>query len=255
MIKFAVCIKAVRTNLVYENEYRSESYVINPYDLYALKELTSLKKKYDIEITCICMGSLKAEEVLKRAFALGSDKGILISDSKFGGADTVATVSVLSKVLEKEEYDYIICGKKTVDGETGQVPYGLAEKLGYRCIDNALHIDDIADNNLMMKVKKDEKIYTAKSLGKSVVIMSEYALKDNEVSLMALKKARKKEVNIVKFHDLEIEENHCGIKGSKTYVVEAKNTIVPKKESEKVTGEIKNKAEFLLKLLSSRGNN
>ena len=55
MIKFAVCIKAVRTNLVYENEYRSESYVINPYDLYALKELTSLKKKYDIEITCICM--------------------------------------------------------------------------------------------------------------------------------------------------------------------------------------------------------
>jgi len=241
--------------LVYENEKRNEDYVLNPFDLYTLKQLVEIKKISNINITCICMGVPKSEEVLRRCLAIGADKAVLVSDSKFGGADTIATVKVLGEVVKKiGTFNYLVCGKKTVDGETGQVPYGLAEYLKLKVVDNVVTINKVSEDELLLSMRKNNKLYEAKAFNKSMIIMNEYALKDLEVSLLALKRARKKEIEVLHFSDLDLNEEDCGIKGSKTYVIDAKNTTVSKKDSEVVEGSQEDKAKFIFEMLKSRRN-
>ena len=60
--------------------------------------------------------------MLKEAVSLGIDKGILMTDRKFAGADTLATAYTLSKGIERiGEFDLIICGRQATDGDTAQV--------------------------------------------------------------------------------------------------------------------------------------
>ena len=102
---------------------------INPFDLYALQAAVDLKEKVGGHITAITMGPKRATSSLKDAWARGADECICVTDSKFAGADTYATSKTLSAVIAKLEVDLILCGEKTVDGDTAQVGAGVAELL------------------------------------------------------------------------------------------------------------------------------
>ncbi len=65
--------------------------IINPFDENALEMALQLKDKHGGKITVISMGPPQAEEALRTALSHGADEAILISDRKFGGADTWAT--------------------------------------------------------------------------------------------------------------------------------------------------------------------
>jgi len=118
---------------------------INPFDMNALQEAVNLKKLYSANVTVLSMGPPKAENSLRDAYARGCDRGILMTDSKFGGADTYATAMTLSagiKYLGK--YDLIICGEKSVDGDTAQVGAEVAELLD---IPHAYYVEKIKSIN------------------------------------------------------------------------------------------------------------
>lgn len=103
---------------------------INPFDMNALQTAVDLKKEYNADVTVLTMGPLKAEKSLRDAYARGSDHGILLTDRKFGGADTYATSKTLSAgIKDTGNYDLIICGEKSVDGDTAQVGAEVAELL------------------------------------------------------------------------------------------------------------------------------
>ena len=96
---------------------------INPFDENALQAAVNLKNKYDdIEVTVMTMGPPRAEKTLRRAYACGADRLVLVSDPKFGGSDTFATSRVLAAAVRcSGPYDLILCGEKSVDGDTAQV--------------------------------------------------------------------------------------------------------------------------------------
>ncbi len=105
---------------------------MNPYDLYAIETALRIKEKLiDVQTTAITMGPPQSEAVLREAYMLGIDHGILLTDRKFGGADCLATAYTLSQAILKIGLpDLIICGKQTTDGDTAQVGSELAEFLG-----------------------------------------------------------------------------------------------------------------------------
>lgn len=73
------------------------------------------------------MGPQKAESVLREAFAMGADEGFLICDKAFAGADVLATSYTLMQAIKSAgDYDLILCGKQTTDGDTAQVSGALA---------------------------------------------------------------------------------------------------------------------------------
>lgn len=95
--------------------------VMNPLDANAVETALRLREENGGSITAISMGPPQAEDVLKKALAMGCDESVLLSDRALGGADTLATGYPLAKAAEKiGGYDLLICGRHAVDAETAQ---------------------------------------------------------------------------------------------------------------------------------------
>ena len=137
-MKVIVCIKQVIAGDQVKIDPATHSLVrspefsrINPFDLFPLNMAVQIKQKYSGSITAVTMGPEISEEVLWEALAVGADRGILLSDSRFASSDTLATSYVLGMGVRKiGRFDLILCGMRTADGDTGQVGPQLAEELG-----------------------------------------------------------------------------------------------------------------------------
>lgn len=108
----------------------SASAEINPFDESALQAAVDIKEKNGAKVTVMTMGPAKAEASLKEAYARGADEGILVTDRAFGGSDTIATSRTLAAAIGAGQYDLILCGEKSVDGDTAQVGAETAQLLG-----------------------------------------------------------------------------------------------------------------------------
>lgn len=104
---------------------------INPPDLYALEEAIRIKEKTKGKVTALSVGAPGAEESLKEAIGYGADEAFLLSDPAFAGSDTWATSHILSRAVSRiGQYGLVVCGKQSIDGETGQIAAQLSEALG-----------------------------------------------------------------------------------------------------------------------------
>lgn len=243
-MNIVVCVKGVSSNLV--NDELNENLVLNPYDVFALKNILDYKKENPCHVTCLCMGPKESERVLTRCVAMGADEAILLCDLEFKGSDTYATTFVLCSALKKMEYDFIVCGDQAVDGETGQVPVGIASRLSLPCIKNVkAFIKEEGQNtihyweqNVLMKLKE---------LGKAVLIYNDFCLQPS-VSLLMIKRAQKANIQNWNAEYLNISYGNYGQVGSKTRVIQSK-LLKSSKDTSCIEGTVKDKAEFLISQL------
>ncbi len=141
---------------------------MNPFDLYALETAMRIKEKgkgksekgegvgEEVEVTVLTMGPPQCEKVVREAFMMGADRGIILSDRAFGGADVLMTSYTLAQGVKKTgPYDLIICGKQTTDGDTAQVGAEMAEWLG---IPHVVNVKNVGEGEEKEKGKgKSEK--------------------------------------------------------------------------------------------------
>ena len=129
MLNIVVCVKAVpdpkeACNIKIDPATKTllrcdVPMVVNPLDKNAIEVALQLKEKTDVRITVLSMGPPEAGNIVKECLALGADRGILLSDPAFGGADTFATAFTLAKGIEKiGPCDVILCGMASSDGST-----------------------------------------------------------------------------------------------------------------------------------------
>lgn len=105
--------------------------IMNPLDANGVETALTIKEQIGATVVAVSMGPPQADEVLKKALAMGCDESILLSDRAMGGADTLATGYALSKAAEKiGDYDLIICGRHATDAETAQTGPIIASYLG-----------------------------------------------------------------------------------------------------------------------------
>ncbi|OPA75556.1 electron transfer flavoprotein subunit beta [Paenibacillus selenitireducens] len=140
MLHIVACIKQVPdTKIIKMNpktntmDRSSAPAILNPYDAHAVEEAVRLKARYGGKVSVVTMGPPPAVKAIRKCIEIGADEGYLITDRAFAGADTLATSYSLTKALEKigtlHPIDLIICGKMTIDGDTGQVGPGIARRL------------------------------------------------------------------------------------------------------------------------------
>lgn len=119
--------------------------IINPYDIHALEMAVRLKERFGGTVTVITMGPPKAAEALIECIEQGADRGILLSDRRFGGADTLATSYVIAHAIEaimqKDPVDLLLFGKQAIDGDTAQVGPGVAARLRVPLLSYAIAIE------------------------------------------------------------------------------------------------------------------
>jgi electron transfer flavoprotein beta subunit len=103
---------------------------MNPYDLYALETALRIKEQLGGTVAVVSMGPPQAAAVIREAYLMGADDGVLLSDRKFAGSDVLATAYTIAQgIRAMGEFDLIICGKQTTDGDTAQVGPAVAEFL------------------------------------------------------------------------------------------------------------------------------
>ena len=105
--------------------------LLNPFDAEAVAQGVALRNEVGGEVIALTMGPPQAGSALRACLALGADRCIHLSDRVFAVADTIGTSRTLALAVEKEgDVDLVLCGRKTTDSETWQVPPEVAAFLG-----------------------------------------------------------------------------------------------------------------------------
>lgn len=124
----------------------------NPYDLFALEAALDIRQKVGGNVTVLTMGPEQAEHMIRDAYSMGADDGVLLSDRQFAGADVLATSYALSQAIQAiGDFDLIICGKQTTDGDTAQVGPAIAEHLNIPHAAWVNSIEDVNDQNITLQ--------------------------------------------------------------------------------------------------------
>ena len=113
---------------------------LNAFDAFAVAEAARLRDENGGEVVAMTMGPPQAEEALRECVRLGADRCIHLSDRAFAVADTLGTSRTLAMAIEKEGCDLVLCGRKTLDSETWQVPPEVAAFLGRPHATNAVEL-------------------------------------------------------------------------------------------------------------------
>lgn len=223
--------------------------IINPDDACAIEYALKLKDKYkNTTIDIITMAPKSVISILEDILRRNIDRAILISDKVYQGSDTYGTSIILSAYLKNENYDLILGGTNTLDGDTGHVINQIAEYLNVWSFSNVLNFD-ITKDTLQFRASVDEDI-----------IEFEYNYDENECIILGISKNSKQKLRYVRYDDLDIDvkdklfildnkalkvdENMIGLKGSPTKVKKAFAKTYSKKQKEIV----KNNTEGIQKV-------
>ncbi|SES70237.1 electron transfer flavoprotein subunit beta/FixA family protein [Anaerobranca gottschalkii] len=224
-MKIIVCIKQVPDTTEVRLDPKTGTLIregvpsiINPDDKSGLEAALRLKEEVGAEVTVLTMGPPQAELALREALAMGADKGILLTDRAFAGADTWATSQTLAAAIRKLEYDLIIAGRQAIDGDTAQVGPQIAEHLG---LPQVSYVEDLKLDGEYLLVKRIfEDGYQWIKIKKPCLITT---LKEmNEPRYMSVggifDAYREKEIIKWTLEDIDVDRSNIGLKGSPTKV-------------------------------------
>ncbi len=229
-MKIIVCIKQVPdTNDIKWTENNTiqregvES-IINPFDLYAIETALKIKNTLpDVEITVVSMGPLQAEKMLRHTIALGCDKGVLISDKKFAGADTYATGKTLATAIKSKlgDFDLIICGQFAIDGDTAQTGPSIASQLGIPQITFVRELKQCSQDSICAVREIEEGFETVKAQLPALICVLKGLEDTSRAKINGVIRAKNTVVDVYSMEDIELSPENTGIKGSPTYVSKA----------------------------------
>ena len=185
----------------------------------AALEAALMQKGTENSVTILTMGPAKLEESLRELLARGADQAILVSDPAFAGADTIATAKTIAAAAEfLGGYDLILCGRRAIDGETGQTPAMVAAALGIPCVSNAESVQ--IDTDSVVIVRHLEKGSVSLSVPCPVCVsVCEYTYTLRLPGIMGMRRAKSKSVEILDRSVLGLSLQDCGLKGSLTKVI------------------------------------
>lgn len=225
---------------------------INDADKNALEAALKLKDSVGGSVVVLSMGPPSFEPFLKLAVAMGADDAILLSDRLFAGADTFATSRVLAAAIKRlAPYDVVFCGEASSDGSTEQVPPSLAEWLGLPHVSYASELNfvgeavrarrDITDGYEVIEAKPP--ILASIQLGCNTPRFPDFRRKrwaDKEFKL-----------TMWGIQDLGLSPADTGMEGSYTIVKELRSMQMPHRKTEVITGDAKEIAARLSKVIRS----
>lgn len=234
--------------------------IFNPEDLNALEQALSLKERYGATVTVLTMGPARAADVIRDAMYRGADGGILLTDRKFAGSDTLATSYALSCAIKKAGADIIIAGRQAIDGDTAQVGPQVAEKLGLPQVTYTEQIESVDGDKITIRRHIEggiERVTTTYpvvvTVGSSApacrprnakcVMRYKHAKTISEVQSLeedyypSLRKERDY-LNIPEWGvaDVDAEDASLGLSGSPTKVKKIENIVFQAKEAKKLSG-------------------
>jgi electron transfer flavoprotein alpha/beta subunit len=263
MLHVVVCVKAVpdpaeadqiRIDPVTKALTRADvPLVLNPLDKNAMEGALQIKEQHGAQVTVVSMGPPGAAKIVKECLALGADRGLLLSDRAFGGADAYATAYTLAKgVKELGRPDVIFCGMASSDGSTEWVGPMLATFLGMPVVTMVKEITDSDGRQWQVKAGVENGYRLVRVTLPAVLTVTRELNEPRPLSFSGIVKARKKEIREWGIAELGVGEESVGLKGSPT-IVSRMMTRERKRQADIITGTREEKVERLLRELVDAG--
>lgn len=223
--------------------------IFNPEDMNALEQALRIKDKNPgTEVVLLTMGPARAAEIIREGLFRGADGGVLLSDRKFAGSDTLATSYALSQAVKKLNPNLIIAGRQAIDGDTAQVGPQVAEKLNMPQVTYAEEVLEITDSNIVIRRRLERGIEVVSSPMPLLITVHATAAPcrpRNAKFLMKYKSARtvtedssvSDAMKITEWGAAEIggDDNSFGLSGSPTKVKKVENIVFQAKEAKRLT--------------------
>lgn len=250
--------------------------IFNPEDLNALEQALVLKDMFPgSTVEILTMGPGRAAEIIREGMYRGADGGVLLSDRKFAGSDTLATSYALSRAILNMKPDIIVAGRQAIDGDTAQVGPQVAEKLGWPQITYAEEIVGTEGDELVIKRRLEHGVETVacplplvmtvngsapecRPRHAKLVMKYKYAItpsecQQDEVGCYADLRAQRPYLNITEWNvaDVDADDRQLGLSGSPTKVKKIENVVFAAKEAKKLTASDQDIDSLMQELIAS----
>ena len=226
------------------------AFVVNDWDNYAIEEAVLLREKTGGTVTAVTIGSEEDEEILRRALAMGADKAIRIDPGDLG-LDGFVTSRILAEIIKGREYDLVFTGLQADDDNCGMVGMMLAEHLG---IAHAAGVTGIEPEGreATIRVELEGGMDGVSRIRFPALMSVQTGINEPRyVSIMGIRKASKKELNVIKVGDLNLTEDDLT---QRTTVEKA--FLPPETEgAEIIEGDPSMIAEKIIRVLAENGVN
>ena len=196
-----VRVKEDGTGIVTDNVKMSS----NPPDDNAIEEAVKIKETGKAtEIVAITVGEEKSQETVRKALAVGADRGILVKVD--GIVEPLAVAKILQKVVDKEKPDLVFMGKQAIDDDCNQTGQMLSALLNWPQATFASKIE-IKDKVLEVTREIDEGLETIEVNVPAIVTCDLRLNEPRYASLPNIMKAKKKPLEILTAMDLGVDTN------------------------------------------------
>lgn len=230
--------------------------IFNPEDLNALEQALRIKDQYpDTTISVLTMGPFRAADVIREALYRGADRGYLLTDRAFAGADTLATSYALAMAIRHIGMpDLILSGRQAIDGDTAQVGPQVAHKLGLPTVTYAEELEEINAKEVIVRRRLEHGVERVKASLPLLITVNgssapcrprnakalqkyKYAMVPNELGeasemQRSLFEARPYlQITELTAANVKAELEQCGLLGSPTKVKTIENVVFQAKEA------------------------
>ena len=194
-----VRVKEDGTGVVTDNVKMST----NPPDDNAIEEAVKIKESGKAtEVVAVTVGEEKAQETVRKALAVGADRGILVKVE--GTIEPLAVSKLLQKIVEKEKPDLVFMGKQAIDDDCNQTGQMLSALLNWPQATFASKIE-VKEKSLEVIREIDEGLETIE-VNMPVIVTCDLRLNEPRyASLPNIMKAKKKPLEILTAEELGID--------------------------------------------------
>lgn len=181
-MKLLVCIKQVPDM---ESKFRIDAdgvwydrgdlaWRMNEYDEYAVEQAVRQKEQSGGDLTVLCIGPDQVKETMKKALAMGCDRGVHVADINSYMKEPYQIAAMIAEFARDKAFDIIFTGMQSQDRGSGQVGVMLAEMLGmtaittivdYACDNGSVIVQRELEGGVKAKVKAALPVLVTCQLG------------------------------------------------------------------------------------------
>ena len=177
----------------------------NPPDDNAIEEAVKIKEAGKAsEVVAVTVGEEKAQETVRKALAVGADRGIHIKAE--GVIEPLAVSKLLQKIVDKEKPDLVFMGKQAIDDDCNQTGQMLSALLDWPQATFASKIN-IEEGKLKVTREIDEGLETIEINTPAIVTCDLRLNEPRYASLPNIMKAKKKPIEQLNASDLGVDIN------------------------------------------------
>lgn len=189
------------------------SWVISPYDEYAIEEALRLIEKHTGKVTLVCLGPEEAKETIRKGLALGADDAVHVNDPALLNRDAASTSRVLAAALKKLQFDLILAGKQAVDDDNSQVGIRVAELLDLPHVNAVIKLELSEDKKSARCTREVDGDRDLMQTSLPAVITAQQGLNEPRYpSLKGIMGAKKKPITDWKAADLGLDPGTLVVK-------------------------------------------